>query len=63
MVEPIVIQSDQEYLNAFEEVEALIDAKPALGTPESDRLIVLSVAMEEWEAKTLGNLGMSRTSV
>lgn len=55
MSEPVVIQSDQEYLSAFEEVEALIDAKPALGTPESDRLIALSVAMEAWEAKTLGN--------
>lgn len=55
MSEPLTIESDQEYLDAFEEVELLIAMAPALGTPESDRLVALSIAMEAWESKTLGN--------
>ncbi len=41
------IRSERDYEKALKEIDALIDAKP--GTPEHDRLEVLSILTEAWE--------------
>ncbi len=43
------IKNETDYRNALAEVERLFDAAP--GTPEGDRLEVLSVLVEAYEAK------------
>jgi len=51
MSEPIVIQSDGEHGKLLEEAAWLAHQAPALGTPESDRLLAIAAAAEVWEAK------------
>lgn len=54
MSEPITIESDSQHGKLLEEAVSLMDLCPQLGTPESDRLLAIATAVEEWEAKTLG---------
>lgn len=51
MREPITIQSDGEHGKLLEEAARLAHQAPALGTPESDRLLAIADAVEVWEAK------------
>jgi len=43
------IKTKRDYHRALKEIEGLMDAKR--GTPEGDRLDVLVVLVEAWEAK------------
>lgn len=47
-----MIQSDSQHGKLLEEAVALMDLCPPLGTPESDRLLVIAAAVEEYEERT-----------
>jgi HTH-type transcriptional regulator/antitoxin HigA len=51
-----VIRTPKELKEALEEVERLVDADPAPGTPEGDRLELLSILVEDYERKKLSYL-------
>ncbi len=51
-----VIRTPKELTEALEEVERLVDADPAPGTPEGDRLELLSILVGDYERKKLSNL-------
>ena len=46
---PHLLRNDLEYEAALAEIEALLEADPAPGTPEYDRLEFLSVLAEQYE--------------
>lgn len=54
----MTILTDQDYREALREVERLMNLNPALGSRDSDRLIDLSVIVEEWENKALMAKGL-----
>lgn len=45
------LRTDADYLAALASASALVDLDPAPGTPEGDRLDVLSVLIEHYEAR------------
>lgn len=45
------IHTEQDYSEALKAIAALVDADPAPNTPEGDRLEILSVLVENYEAK------------
>lgn len=45
------IRTEQDYKSALREVSALVDRDPPVGTPEGDRLEVMSTLIEAYEAK------------
>jgi len=45
------IHSPSDYRAMLREVSALVDADPAPGTPEADRLEVLTTLVQAWEAE------------
>src|SRR5437867_11245504 len=51
-----VIRTPKELAEVLEEVERLIDADPAPGTSEGDRLELLGILVEDYERKKLSNL-------
>jgi HTH-type transcriptional regulator/antitoxin HigA len=46
-----VIKNETEYAEVLTEVERLVERDPALGTPDADRLELLAVLIENYEAK------------
>jgi HTH-type transcriptional regulator/antitoxin HigA len=46
---PHLLRNDLEYEAALSEIEALLEADPARGTPEYERLEFLSVLAEQYE--------------
>jgi len=46
-----VIKTESDYHDALAAIEALIDRDPDRGTPEADRLEVLSLLVEEYESR------------
>ena len=46
------IRDEQAYREALREIAVLMETDPALGTPEGDRLDVLSTLVEAFEART-----------
>lgn len=46
---PHTLRSDAEYDAAVAEIDALLDVEPARGTPEYDRLELLSVLVEAYD--------------
>lgn len=46
-----VIKTEEEYQTALTEIEPLIDLDPAPGTPESDRLELLGLIIEDYESR------------
>jgi hypothetical protein len=51
-----VIRTTEEHGAALQEVAALMNDDPALGTPEGDRLELLALLVEDYERRTLGKL-------
>lgn len=51
MSEPIIIQSDSQHGELLDEAVSLMEQCPPLGSPESDRLLTIATAVEEWESK------------
>jgi HTH-type transcriptional regulator/antitoxin HigA len=51
MVNLSTIKSEADYAAVLEEIEKLIDADPALNTPEADRLDLLTLVANDYEAK------------
>ena len=49
MMEPKIIKSEEEYEGSLTEVERLIALDPEQGTPEADRLELLSTLVESYE--------------
>lgn len=49
--QPHVLRNEAEYDRAVEEIDQLLDADPAAGTPDYERLEFLSVLVEDYEAK------------
>src|SRR6267378_1170070 len=45
-----VIKTEKEYKNALAEISALIDRDPDPGTPEADRLELLTLLVESYES-------------
>jgi len=52
MSESITIQSDSQHGKFLEEAATLMEMCPPLGTPESDRLLAIATAVEEYEERT-----------
>ena len=46
------IRDEPAYREALQEIAVLMETDPALGTPEGDRLDVLSTLVEAYEART-----------
>ena len=46
------IRDEKTYREALQEIAVLMETDPALGTPEGDRLDVLSTLVEAYEART-----------
>ena len=46
------VRDEQTYREALREIAVLMETDPALGTPEGDRLEVLSTLVEAYEART-----------
>jgi antitoxin component HigA of HigAB toxin-antitoxin module len=46
------IRDEQAYREALREIALLMETDPALGTPEGDRLDVLSTLVEAYEARS-----------
>ena len=46
------VRDEQAYREALREIAVLMETDPALGTPEGDRLDVLSTLVEAYEART-----------
>ena len=44
-----LIKNDADYETALAELEELIDANPAVGTPEADHLAILSLVIGKYE--------------
>src|SRR6266849_10877980 len=47
-----VIKTEEEYESALAEINALIDRDPDPGTPEADRLELLTLLVENYESHT-----------
>ncbi|NMM77041.1 transcriptional regulator [Acidovorax sp. SRB_14] len=47
------IHTEADYKATLKEVSALVDLDPASGTPEGDRLDVLSTLVQAWETRHL----------
>ncbi|MCA1790975.1 MAG: transcriptional regulator [Thioalkalivibrio sp.] len=48
---PHVLRDEAEYNKAVEEIDLLLDADPAKGSPDYERLEFLSVLVEDYEEK------------
>lgn len=47
------IHTEADYKAALREISVLMDADPDVGTPEGDRLDVLAILVQAYEAKHL----------
>lgn len=52
MTQPITIVDDEEHQKYLKEALELMELCPSMGTPESDRLLAIAVAVEEYEERT-----------
>jgi len=59
---PKIFVDERAYREALRELSVLVETDPALGTPEGDRLDMLSTLVAAYEARLCGNLKECSTS-
>jgi len=52
---PKSLETEEEYEQAMAEIDALLDLDPDTGTPEADRLDLLVLLAEAYEAERVDN--------